>query len=637
MTLTVDISNYLKDEYLYIYLGSTIIMLIISFIIGRKFKNLRKIFIFLNSIICLIYVIWRFTTIPFSRGILSTIFGIILYLAELFGIVSFFNFQFLFLGKYKKESKTLKDFNGNIPTVDVLICTYNEPIYLLEMTMAAAVNMEYPEGLMKVHICDDGKREELKNLCAKYGINYITRTDNKGAKAGNLNNALNVVTGDLFVVLDADMIPKPNFLLKTIGYFSDEKMAFVQTPQVYYNPDMYQYNVSSNIPNEQDFFMRHIQEARASRNAVLHVGTNAVFRRSYVLEIGGYPTKSITEDMAVGMLLHAKGYKSEFVNEALVYGLAPSTLPELVKQRDRWCRGNLQVLKHYNPLFTKGLTWGQKITYFDGCMYWYSNIQKMIFLLCPLIYMLTKVVILDAEITQLISIYIPFFLGQILGFYILTPKKGRSMRWALHYDMVMLPHLFVSCIKELFNIKTGFNVTSKDTTQHKKIFHFRMVLPHLILLLLTFISWGLAIYEIITGKADLDMYLINFFWSAYNTYGLIYVLRIAWHKPIFRKSERITLKDDFSVRVKTKKGNLYGSMINISGQGMGVMVQKPKSFKLNERVYVYWDNFEMICQVKRIEGNNLSLEYIKNTPEKMCEIMRIFTSHISTTFAYKKD
>ncbi len=77
------------------------------------------------------------------------------------------------------------------------------------------------------------------------------------------------------------MIPKKEFLSRTVGYFSNENMAFVQTPQVYYNQDMYQYNLSKNIPNEQDFFMRDIQEARAARNAVLHVGTNALFRRKY--------------------------------------------------------------------------------------------------------------------------------------------------------------------------------------------------------------------------------------------------------------------------------------------------------------------------------------------------------------------
>ena len=67
-----------------------------------------------------------------------------------------------------------------------------------------------------------------------------------------------------------------------------------------------------------------------------------------------------------------------FVNEELVLGLSAVTFEELVKQRDRWCRGNLQVLKHFNPIFMKGLSFSQRIAYFDGAVYWFSNLQKMI-------------------------------------------------------------------------------------------------------------------------------------------------------------------------------------------------------------------------------------------------------------------
>ena len=74
--------------------------------------------------------------------------------------------KYLFTKKYKLELKTLKDFDGvNIPYVDVLICTYNEPLNLLEKTIAACTNLEYPNGKFKIHICDDGRRNDLKNLC----------------------------------------------------------------------------------------------------------------------------------------------------------------------------------------------------------------------------------------------------------------------------------------------------------------------------------------------------------------------------------------------------------------------------------------------------------------------------------------
>ena len=261
-------------------------ILLLSYIISKQKIEYRKLLIIINSFVCIIYIIWRIFTIPIKSGIISFILGVTLFGAELLGLIAFFNFKYLFTKKYKLELKTLKDFDGvNIPYVDVLICTYNEPLNLLEKTIAACTNLEYPNGKFKIHICDDGRRNDLKNLCKRYNVNYITRNDNEGAKAGNINNALKYLKGDLFAVLDADMIPKKEFLLKTVGYFSNENMAFVQTPQVYYNQDMYQYNLSKNMPNEQDFFMRDVQEARSVRNAVLHVGTNALFRRNLLMKL----------------------------------------------------------------------------------------------------------------------------------------------------------------------------------------------------------------------------------------------------------------------------------------------------------------------------------------------------------------
>ena len=288
------------------YLIISIILLICTYTISKIQPKYRKILIISNSIVSLVYIMWRITTLSYY-SVLSFILSVALLIAEIMGLMQFFTFQYLFMKKYQVEIKTLNDFgNNDMPNVDILICTYNEGVNLLEKTIAAAKNITYPVGKMKIYVCDDGRRNEVKALCKDYNVGYITRDSNEGAKAGNINNALTKTTGELFAVLDADMLPKKNFLERTIGYFIDENVAFVQTPQVYYNQDMYQYNLKRKVPNEQDFFMRDIQDARASINAVLHVGTNAIFRKRCVLEIGGYPTSSITEDMAVGMLLQEK-------------------------------------------------------------------------------------------------------------------------------------------------------------------------------------------------------------------------------------------------------------------------------------------------------------------------------------------
>lgn len=183
-----------------------------------KLTKFRTGLIVMNSAVCLVYIVWRATAIPLHDGPVSLILGVTLYMAELLGLMAFFNFQYLFVGRYRREKKTLADFkDGEIPFADVLICTYNEPLSLLEMTIAAAVNMDYPQDRFLVHICDDKRRDELKAPCQSYGIRYITRPDNKGAKAGNINNAMKNIHGNLMAVLDADMIPSRDFLQKRSG------------------------------------------------------------------------------------------------------------------------------------------------------------------------------------------------------------------------------------------------------------------------------------------------------------------------------------------------------------------------------------------------------------------------------------
>ena len=613
-----------------------VIALLLSYIVSKQKVEYRKILIFINTVICCIYIIWRITVIPIHSGIISFLLGITLFLAEALGLISFLNFKYLFTKKYKLELKTLDDFQyGNIPYVDVLICTYNEPLYLLEKTIAASTNLDYPTHKFKIHVCDDGRRDSLKLLCKKYNVNYISRDNNEGAKAGNINNALKYLKGDLFAVLDADMIPKKEFLSRTVGYFTNENLAFVQVPQVYYNKDTYQYNLMKNIPNEQDFFMRDIQEARAARNAVLHVGTNALFKREYVDEIGGYPTCSITEDMAVGMLLQSRGYDSVFINEELVLGLSATTFTELVKQRDRWCRGNIQVLKHFNPIFTKGLTLPQKIAYFDGGVYWFSNLQKIVFILFPLIYLLTRKLIIDSSILTLLNMYIPFIIGQILIFNTLSPGN-RKLTWAHFYEIAMAPHLTLSILKEMLFFKTKFNVTLKEIQQDKKQFQFRVALPHIIIVLVTIIAWIVSTHSLIENNIHLQAYLLNIVWSIYNFIGAIICIKVAYQKPIFRTSERININEDITVNCYYKQNKFKAKILNLSEKGIGLKLNEELDLQCEETIKLDLKGSIFICKISRINKDLLGLSFNKVTPYQMKLIMSIFTENMQPYYKIAK-
>lgn len=268
-------------------------------------KNRKKIFLEILLILSTIYIVWRFFTLPLKNGIISFILGIIVYIIEIVDYIS----TILFCENLKNEEKEKKldkinilD-NINYPDVDVLILTINESKEILNKTIEACKNLEYPnKENVHIYLCDDGNREEIRKLAEYEKINYINRLKNENFKAGNLNNAIKYTKSKYFAVLDADMIPEKDFLIYCMNEFltsNNEKLAFVQIPQEFYNYNIIQnrLGVQNNIPDEQSFFYKHIQCAKNKKNTVIYCGTNAIFLKKAILEIGEFATKSITEDI----------------------------------------------------------------------------------------------------------------------------------------------------------------------------------------------------------------------------------------------------------------------------------------------------------------------------------------------------
>lgn len=120
--------------------------------------------------------------------------------------------------------------------VDVFFPTYNEDVELVRMGIRDAKAMRYPHSIdIAIHVLDDGKREEMRRVAEEEGVNYITRNNNMGFKAGNLRNAMEQTFGDFIVICDADTRPFPTMLEHTLGYFRDPDVAWVQTPQWFFD------------------------------------------------------------------------------------------------------------------------------------------------------------------------------------------------------------------------------------------------------------------------------------------------------------------------------------------------------------------------------------------------------------------
>jgi cellulose synthase (UDP-forming) len=168
-------------------------------------------------------------------------------------------------------------------TVDVFITTYNEPIELIMITARAALDITYPHTTW---ILDDGNRRKLREIAEAAGVGVISRSTDwidrpRHAKAGNLNNALMVTQGEFIVILDADQVPEPEILDRTLGYFNDEKMGIVQTPQFFVNVPR-----ADPLGSQAPLFYGPIQQGKDGWNAAFFCGSNAVLRREALLQMG---------------------------------------------------------------------------------------------------------------------------------------------------------------------------------------------------------------------------------------------------------------------------------------------------------------------------------------------------------------
>ena len=293
------------------------------------------------------YLAWRllYTLLPAELMSGEGVWYLGIYVVELFAFLNYSIF-YLILSRWvdrsseadRREAELRRRPVEQLPSVDVFIPTYNEGPDVLHRTILAALGIDYPK--FQVWVLDDGGRDWLAEFCAENGANYVRRPDRRHAKAGNLNHALSVTSGDLFAIFDADFAASRNFLYRTVGFFDDARIGILQTPQHFFNPDPIQLNLglSRVLPDDQRLFFEVMAQCRDAWDCAFCCGSCSLQRREALEAIGGVPTGSITEDILSTMVLLRKGYITRYLNERLSMGLAAESLEGYFTQRTRWCR-----------------------------------------------------------------------------------------------------------------------------------------------------------------------------------------------------------------------------------------------------------------------------------------------------------
>jgi cellulose synthase (UDP-forming) len=342
-------------------------------------------------------------------------------------------------------------------TVDVYVCTYDEPAEVVMATLAGCRALTYPHT---TYLLDDGRRPEMKELARLAGAEYMTRPDNSHAKAGNLNAALPRTEGDLVLVLDADHVPMPDALEALVGYFDDERMALVQTPHDFFNHDSAQHYAVGR--HEQSLFYRVVCPGKDRHGAAYWCGSAALINRHALLAIGGVATETIAEDFHTTIRLLREGWRSRYHDEVLVQGLAPHDLDGYLLQRDRWARGNLAVFTlPESPLRARELSPLQRLSYFASLLAYLAPPMRLLLLVTLGLVLWTGALPLKISVVALAALWLPSLLLNLGAGSALARGYMRIPETA-HYELLTMEiySRALRCI--VWPSRTAFKVTPKQ-------------------------------------------------------------------------------------------------------------------------------------------------------------------------------
>lgn len=342
-------------------------------------------------------------------------------------------------------------------SVDVYVCTYDEPAEVVMATLAGCRALAYPHT---TYLLDDGRRPEMEELARLAGAGYLTRPDNSHAKAGNLNAALPRTEGDLVLVLDADHVPMPDALDALVGYFDDERMAVVQTPHDFFNHDSVQHYVVGR--HEQSLFYRVVCPGKDRHGAAYWCGSAALINRHALLAIGGVATETIAEDFHTTIRLLRDGWRTRYHDEVLVQGLAPHDLDGYLLQRDRWARGNLAVFTlPESPLRARELTPLQRLSYLASLFAYLAPPMRLLLLLTLGAVLWTGALPLKISVLALAALWLPSVLLN-LGAGAALARGYMRIPETAHYELLTM-EIYTRALRCIVRPgRTAFKVTPKQ-------------------------------------------------------------------------------------------------------------------------------------------------------------------------------
>jgi cellulose synthase/poly-beta-1,6-N-acetylglucosamine synthase-like glycosyltransferase len=320
----------------------------------------------------------------------------------------------------------------DLPAVTVQLPLFNE-MYVVERLLDSVVGIRYPRDRFQIQVLDDSTDEtqdicqrkiaELRRQHPEIDIEYIHRKDRTGFKAGALENGLKTAKGELILIFDADFLPRPDVLERTVNHFVDPRVAVVQCRWEHLNRDFSALTEAQALLLDGHFVMEHAGRAWSGRFFNFN-GTAGLWRRAAIAEAGGWQHDTLTEDMDLSYRAQLLGWKFIYMPEVAAPAELPVEMSAFKAQQFRWAKGSLQVAKKLLPrIFRSNATWAQKS---EAFFHLTNNCAYPLLILLSLLLLPNLVWRTTHGVREVLLIDIPLFFGTTLSlaaFYMASQKE----------------------------------------------------------------------------------------------------------------------------------------------------------------------------------------------------------------------
>jgi cellulose synthase (UDP-forming) len=615
-------------------------------------EYLHLLLAWLSIVTTLRYLFYRVSYTLNLDSWISGFFSLLLLAAELYAIATLMLSYFQTLKLKDRYPVSLANIPPeNLPMVDVYIPTYNEDVAIVRKTTLAAMAIDYPEAKKRVYVLDDGRkfperRELLSQMCDELGCTLLIRDNNDHAKAGNINTALKHTYGDLLLMLDCDHIPTRQFLRQTVGFFLDPKVALVQTPHWFYNPDPFERNLltQGKIPVHNELFYKVIQKGNDFWNATFFCGSAAVVRKSALEEVGGIAVETVTEDCHTSLRLHSRGYQSVYYDKIMVAGLAPEQFSSYIGQQVRWARGMAQILRLENPLFNRKLhlTLPQRLCYFSATFHFFFGFPRLMYALAPALYLVFGINLVRGLGIETLAYALPHIFLAMNANYI-TNKTVRFSFWNEVFEYAIAFQDGMVTFLALLNPKLGsFNVTAKGVSVTQRYFDWRSSRLSLLMVALLVISLLAVPFWLVMRPENQEAVVINALWALFNLALLVTALLVALEQPQLRRTHR--LHRQLTTLIHSVDPVCQGKTLDVSESGARVLLENCPNLPDWVELELIGDSGTRarvngkITRVQPIKDNQalLAIDFVDLTPEAYDALVLVLYSDVEEWYTQQR-